>query len=95
MADPLITRDQLKASADKDQYVQGVVDVTLQEVIEEDHYGFEKLLAGRLIGEDLQEKLLDMSYAIVSHTSKALAMNVRGSIKMWLRDQNPTSEKDE
>jgi hypothetical protein len=81
-ARPVIPRKHLKERIDASGYIQDVVVVTLQEIIEEDHYGLEKLLAERLVGTDLQEKLVNMSYVIIGAQHQTIWMKVRGSTRL-------------
>jgi hypothetical protein len=96
MAEPTLPRNQLEVLAGEDKYVQGVVDITLTELIEEDYVGLHQLLAERLIGADIQEKLTDLTYNIVGCTAQVISMKVRGSIRLWLRKtSSAVSEKDD
>ncbi|MHA2066092.1 MAG: hypothetical protein ACXABY_17110 [Candidatus Thorarchaeota archaeon] len=84
IAVPVLNIEALEQLLDPEGYIQGVVEITLAELVEEDWSGLKKLLAERLIGAEHQEKLLDLSEKIVGHTEDSIFIKVRGNPKLLL-----------
>lgn len=82
---PVISLDKLKESVDSDGFIEGLVEVALEEVLEEDSYGFEMLLAERLIGFKYHEKLYKLEYTLESCTPHTLLFRFKASADLVIK----------
>lgn len=82
---PLIPLDEIRDSADAEGFIEGLVEVALEEVLDEDSYGFEMLLAERLIGFKYHEKLYKLEYTLESCTPHTLLFRFKASADLVLK----------
>lgn len=75
-----LTKEQIKARADDDNYIEGVVALKLEELIYNDPAGFLDILSERLVGTSL---LMDIQYDVVGHDGNILHIKVAGDVSVW------------
>jgi len=81
---PIIPLLEVRDYLDSEGFIEGLVEVALTEVLEEDSWGFERLLAERLIGFKYQEKLYSLEYTLESCTPQTLLFRLRANTKLLL-----------
>lgn len=90
MARPL-SYARMRQMADENNFVSGVVKVTLDEVIKRDLEGFLDLVSTRLTGSEL---LMEIGYQVVGHQGDTLLIKVRGQVDQLLELEEELKEEE-
>jgi hypothetical protein len=81
----------MRQMADENNFVSGVVKVTLDEVIKRDLEGFLDLVSTRLTGSEL---LMEIGYQVVGHQGDTLLIKVRGQVDQLLELEEELKEEE-
>lgn len=78
----MLTWDEIKKAIDSGERVSGEVEIQLSEAVEEDGYGFDSLLAERLVGKNNRDKLLDIKYEVRGADGNTIKLHVSGEPRL-------------
>lgn len=80
-----MTIEEIKKNRSEDNYVEGIVPISLDQVIHNDFETFLDIISNKLVGSIL---LMDVNYSVVGHQDEyTILLNVSGDASQIIDDE--------
>lgn len=81
-----LTIEEIKEKVDRNNYIEGVVPVSLVSIIANDHVGLLNIIHDNLVGST--QTLVDINYSIVGHLDEyTILFLVSGDVSLIIDDE--------